>query len=151
MNEDIIKDIQKQIIKLLPTNQQDQLDVLLSDSCSEVSRLVAGWIKRLGKSNCIIIIKGTDVCDTKKSHDMLAVTTNDNQVYIIDPTVWQFFPDAESILICISDNINTAFDQVKKIYGGQWSKSEEFIEIDTDKEKEYMDIIRQNIIENSNI
>jgi hypothetical protein len=148
MNEDIIKEIQKQIIKLLPVGQRDQPGVLLADSCSEISRLVAGWIKILDKSNQILILKGINVCGSKKAHDILAVSAN-NKIYIIDPTIWQFFPQIKSILIFVLDDINIALNKIKAMYGGQWFKKEEFIQMDKNEEKRYLDIISQNINENS--
>lgn len=148
MNEEIIKKIQKQIIQLLPADQRNQLGILLADSCSEVARLVAGWIKMLDKSNRILIIKGLNVCGTKKAHDILVVITDNNQVYTIDPTIWQFFPRVKSILVFVVDDIDIALDKIKTRYGGQWLKSEEFIQIDKNEEKKYLDIIDQNIREN---
>ncbi|MBU1017521.1 hypothetical protein KKA33_00650 [Patescibacteria group bacterium] len=148
MNKDIIKKIQKQIIQLLPVGQRNQPGILLADSCSEVSRLVAGWIKILDKSNRVLIIKGINVCGTQKAHDILAVMTISNQVYIIDPTIWQFFPQAKSISVFILDDINTALTKIKTMYGGQWSKNEEFIWMDKGEEKKYLDVISQNIREN---
>lgn len=147
MDENVIKKIQERIIQLLPIDQQSQPNILLADSCSEVSRLVAGWIKAMDKSSCILILKGEGVCGTKKAHDILAVITADNQVYIIDPTIWQFFAQAKSILVFISDNINIALDKIKVMYGGRWVESEEFIQMDKDEEKKYLDIISQNISE----
>jgi len=148
MNKDIIKKIQRKLIQLLPAEQRNQAGILLTDSCSEVSRLVAGWIKKIDKSNRILIIKGINVCGTQKAHDILAVITVNNQVFIIDPTIWQFFPRVKSILVFILDNINIALDKIKTMYGGQWSKSEEFIQVDKNEEKKYLDIISQNIREN---
>jgi len=148
MDQNIIKKIQRQIIQLLPTDLQNQPGILLTDSCSEISRLVANWIKILDKSSQIFIIKGVCVCDTKKAHDILAVITVNNQVYIIDPTIWQFFPQAKSILVFISNDINIVLDKIKKMYGGQWSKNEKFIQLDKNEEKEYLDIVFQNIHEN---
>lgn len=143
-----IEKIQKQIIQLLPVDRQNQPGILLADSCSEVSRLVAGWIKALDEPNRILILKGVDVCGTRKAHDILAVTITDNQVYVIDPTIWQFFLQAKSILVFVADNINIALDKIKSMYDGQWSEGEEFVQMDKDKEKEYLDIISQNIREN---
>ena len=148
MNKNIIKKIQKQIIQLLPVDQQNQSGILLADSCSEISRLVASWIKILDKSNHILILKGIHVCGTKKAHDILAIIIANNQVYIIDPTIWQFFPRAKSILVFILDDINIALDKIKEMYGGQWSKNEEFIQLNKNEEKKYLDIISQNIHEN---
>ena len=87
MNEEVIKKIQKQIADLLPSEKQYQLGILLADSCSEVSRLVAGWIKGLDEADQITILKGTNIFSTEKSHDLLAVTASDKQIYIIDPTI----------------------------------------------------------------
>ena len=148
MDQNLIKKIQRQIIQLLPTDLQNQPGILLTDSCSEVSRLVANWIKILDKSSQIFIIKGIHVCGTKKAHDIIAVITINNQVYIIDPTIWQFFPQAKSILVFISDDINIALDKIKTMYGGQWSKNEKFIQLDKNEEKKYLDIVSQNIHEN---
>jgi hypothetical protein len=148
MGENTIKEIQKRIIGLLPIEWRDRPGIPLADSCSEVSRLVAGWIKKIDESSRILMMKSVDVCNTQKAHDILAVTI-DNQIYVIDPTIWQFFPQAKSILVCVSDNINVALDKIKETYGGEWKKSEEFTQIDKNKEKEYLDIIYKNIYENS--
>jgi hypothetical protein len=147
MNNGMVQKIQERIIGLLPIEGQDRPGVLLADNCSEISRLVAGWIKTLSETSHILILKGINVCNTQKAHDILAVTIN-NQVYIIDPTIWQFFPEAKSILVCVSENINVALDKIKEIYGGGWKESEEFAQIDKDKEKEYLNIIYKNIYEN---
>lgn len=146
--DELIEKIQERIIQLLPVDQQNQPGILFTDSCSEVSRLVAGWIKTLDESSRISIMKGIDVCGTKKAHDILAVITADNQVYVIDPTIWQFFPKAKSILVSIVSDIDIALDKIKTIYGGQWAESEEFTQIDKNEEKKYLDIISQNISEN---
>ena len=148
MDKNVIKKIQEKIIELLPVGQRNQPGILLADSCSEISRLVASWIKTLDKTNHILIIKGFDVCGTKKAHDLLAVITINNQVYIIDPTIWQFFPQVKSILVFILDDIDIALDKIKAMYGGQWLKSEEFIQLDKKEEEKYLDIISQNIREN---
>lgn len=148
INKNIIENIQKQIIQLLPRDQQKQPGILLADSCSEMARLVAGWIKTLDKTNHISIIKGINVCGTQKAHDMIAVTTASGHVYIIDPTVWQFFPKAKSILFFVSGDINIAWGKINAKYGGQWSISEEFIRMTKNDEKKYLKVIAQNIHEN---
>lgn len=131
----------------MPKDKQDQSNILLTDSCSEVARLVAGWIKIFDKSNSIFILKGINVCNTKKAHDMLAVITADKQIYVIDPTIWQFFPKEKSILLFLSKNIDITINKIKKKYGGQWSISEEFIRMDKNEEKKYLNIIAKNIHE----
>lgn len=145
--DELVKKIQERIIGLLPIEWRDRPGVLLADSCSEVSRLVAGWIKKIDETSHIFILKRINVCNTQKAHDILAVTIN-NQIYIIDPTIWQFFPQAKSILVFISEDINVALDKIKEIYGGEWGESEEFIQIDKNEEKKYLSIISQNVSEN---
>jgi len=148
MDQKLIKKLQRQIIKLLPAGLQNQPSILLTDSCSELSRLVANRIKILDKSSQIFIIKGIRVCGTKKAHDILAVITVNKEVYIIDPTIWQFFPQAKSILVFILDDINIALDKIKTMYGGRWSKNEKFIQLNKNEERKYLDIVSQNIHEN---
>ena len=135
MDQDVIKKIQEQIIQLLPADFQNRPGILLTDSCSEVSRLVAYWIKILDKFNRVVILKGVNVCGTQKEHDILAVIAANNQVYVIDPTIWQFFPQAESILVFVSEDVNVALDKIKEKYGGQWSESETFTQLDENEEK----------------
>lgn len=148
MNKETIKQIQTRIIKLLPKEKQSSIGILCNDSCSEMSRLVASWIKEKDKSSRLLILKGVNVCGTQKSHDILAVLTSDNDVYIIDPTIWQFFPKKQTILLFISNNLDKALEKIKKLYGGKWQVSEEIFQISpTDREK-YLDIISQNISEN---
>src|SRR3989344_955671 len=148
MNKNIIKNIQKQIIQLLPANQQNRPDILLADTCSEMARLVAGWIKVLDGTSHILIMKGTDICGTQKAHDIITVTTAMGQIYIIDPTVWQFFPRIKSILFFVSGDISIIRDKINARYGGQWSVSEEFIEMTKNEEKKYLKVISQNVNEN---
>lgn len=149
MNKKIIKKIQERIIKLLPKSKQNQPGILLSDSCSEVARLAAGWIKISNKSNNIFILKGINVCDTSNAHDILAVITANKQIYIIDPTIWQFFPKEKSILLFLSDNIDIAItiNKIKNKYGGEWSINEKFIHASKKNEKKYLKIIKKNIHE----
>lgn len=148
MNKKVIVQIQKQVIQLLPARHNNQPGILLADSCSEISRLVASWIKILDKSNHILILKGIDVCGTKKAHDILVVTTADKKVYIIDPTIWQFFPQVKTILVFISGDMYIALDKVKDMYGGKWFKNEEFIKLGKNEEKKYLEIISRNVNEN---
>ncbi len=152
MDKNLIKKIQGQVLALLPDNHQGYPGTLLTDSCSEVSRLVASWIKNINPTCQVTVIKGVNVCNTNKSHDILFVSIPESDsVYIIDPTIWQFFPDATSILVFVSNDIKTAYEKVKEIYGGQWSKSEDFAQVGKDEIDKYCDIIFQNIQDNLKI
>jgi len=148
MNKGTIKQIQMRVIKLLPKDKQPSIGILCNDCCSEVSRLVASWIQEIDKSSRLLILKGINVHGTQKSHDILAVLTSNNDVYIIDPTIWQFFPDKKSILLCMSNNLEEALKEIKEIYGGKWQISEEIFKISTADREKYLNIISQTISEN---
>ena len=79
----IFKKIQDRILNLLPKRHQIDKSILLEDCCSEISRLVASWIKESNRSARFYILKGDKVCKTKKSHDVLAVVIRDGEVYLI--------------------------------------------------------------------
>ena len=143
-----IRNIQRKVLKMLPVDKKNRPSILLADSCSEISRLVASWIKASDKISQINILKGNNVCGTKKSHDILAVTDKSGRVQIIDPTVWQFFPRKKSIPVLTAKDINAAINKIKKIYSGRWKISEKFIKLSKSQEKKYLNIIKQNIKEN---
>lgn len=146
MTNKTINKIQKRIINLLPKDRQSKLNVLLSDCCSEISRLVAGWIRETNQTCRLIILKGNKVCDTQKSHDILAVI-NHNYIHIIDPTVWQFFPRKKSILILQHVNFDIVLKKLNKLYKCDWQISEDIKSISLKEQKKYLDIINQNINE----
>jgi len=150
MNQEIVDQIQTKIIKLFPKDKQSSIGILYNDSCSEISRLVAGWIKEVDESSRLLILKGVNVCDSQKSHDILAVETSNNDVYVIDTTIWQFFPEKKSILLSISNNLDEALKKISELYGGKWQVSEEISQVSPADEKKYLDIISQNIKENQN-
>lgn len=148
MNKEIIKQIQMRIIKLLPKDKQSSIGILCNNCCSEMSRLAASWIKEIDESSRLLILKGVNICGTQKSHDILAVITSNNDVYIIDPTIWQFFPEKQTILLFIFNNLDNALEKIKALYGGKWQVSEEIFQISAVDRKKYLDIISQNISEN---
>lgn len=148
MNKEIVEQIQNRIIELLPKDKQIPIGGLLNDSCSEVSRLAAGWIMESDNTSQLIILRGTNVRGTHKSHDILAVQSLENEVYIIDPTIWQLFPKKQSILLFLAKNLNESLIEVEKIYGGKWDISEQINQVTPADQKNYLDIINKNIREN---
>lgn len=148
MNQQHIERIQKRILKLLPEEKREKKALLLGDCCSELSRLVAVWIREDDKSSCQTILKGDNVCNTSKSHDILANIKN-GKVYVIDPTIWQFFPNEDSILIGEYPSIGEAIAAAVKKYGGQWQKSEDLQEIAARENDEWLRIVKENIQESS--
>ena len=61
----------------------------------------------------------------KRFHDILLI--HDKEVYILDPTVQQFFKNKKSILIKKTKTINDALLVLTSIYEGKWSISERII------------------------
>lgn len=141
MYKEFILKIQNKVLKLIPVKSNIPLSLLLEDCCSELSRLVANWIREQDRSCRLLILKGDNVCDTKKSHDIVAIINLDKEVNIIDPTIWQFFPEKQSILVFIKQSIGEAPKEIEKLYGGQWEISEEFSQLSTTDKIEYQNII----------
>ena len=147
MNKKYIEKIQKKILELLPEEKRQKKMLLLEDSCSELSRLAASWMNENDKSSRQAILKGDNVCNTNKSHDILASIKN-GKVYLIDPTIWQFFPDENSILIGEYTSLDEAFAAVTKKYSGNWQKSEDLKEISSKEKNELLEIILEIIKDN---
>jgi len=141
-----IQRIQNKILDFLPKDYRDQPGTLLENSCSEVSRLVADWIKNDLGSYKINILKGDNVYGTDKSHDILEIKMGD-EIVVLDPTIWQFFPEADSILVSLSDSEDKSLEQIQEKYGGKWSVSEKFTGLGKAEREEYLRIIAQNINE----
>lgn len=145
MKKQDIRQIQKKIIALLRKYSDKPLYVASTDNCSEVARLVGCWIfKKLPRSK-IYIFKGKNVKGTKKCHDILAIENNQN-IDIIDPTVWQFFKNKKSIFIKTTNNLTSGLLEASKIYGGQW-KISETLKANNCKNNDFEKVIALNIKE----
>ena len=141
-----IKQIQNQILNLLPQDKLQQKAFLLRDCCSELSRLVASWISDADQSNRHVILKGSNVCDTDKSHDILASIKND-KVYLIDPTIWQFFPNESTILVGEYGSLDQAIAAATEKYGGDWQKSQDLNGVSQKERDKWLKIVKENIDE----
>jgi len=131
-------------MELLPKDRRQEKALFFDDCCSELSRLVASWLDEDRKSDHQIILKGNNVCNTKKSHDILASVKN-GKVYLIDPTIWQFFADESSIFVGEYHTLNKAIDAATKKYGGDWQKGEELKKISSEEKDELLKIVKENI------
>ncbi len=146
MNNKSIKRIQEQVLNLLPKDKLQQKAFLLKDCCSELSRLVASWISEADQSSRRVILKGNNVCDTDKSHDILASIKND-KVYLIDPTIWQFFPNESTILVGEYGSLDQAIAAATEKYGGNWHKSQDLNGVSQKERNEWLKIVKENIDE----
>ena len=146
MNNNLIKQVQRRVIKLLKKKDKP-LYLLAEDNCSELSRLVGCWILEKIPDSKIFIAKGENVMNLKnKCHDIV-LAENYNKVYIIDPTVWQFFKNKRSILIGTEQDIKRALNNLRNVYKGNWKISEELGKKDCKQKDEWETIINQNITE----
>jgi len=119
MKNELINAGKKYVFRLIGYNGKISLSKLCDDTCSEVSRMLAQWfLKKLPKADMYI----AKVKIGKRCHDLLLV--HDKEVYILDPTVWQFFKNKKSILIKKTKTVNDAFLALSSIYGGKWRISE---------------------------
>ena len=143
MEKEIIKKIQKRVIKLLRKYSNKPLYITSADNCSEIARLVGYWIFEKIPQSKIFILKGKKVKRTKKCHDILAVECK-NSISLIDPTVWQFFRNKRSIFIKTTKNMVNSLFEANKIYGGNWKISETF-KINDYKKNDLEKMIASNI------
>ncbi len=144
MNKKQIEKIQKRIMELLPEEKHSKKAELLEDCCSELSRLVSSWIKENSNPGRQIILKGDNVCNSNKSHDILATIYQDG-IFLIDPTIWQFFPEADSILVGEYSSLEAAIRAATKKFGGDWHESEELTEISPEDKNELLKLVKENI------
>ena len=119
MKNELINEGKRYVFSLIGYNGQISLSKLCNNTCSEVSRMLGQWfLNKLPKAD-MYIAKGKI---GKRFHDILLV--HDKKVYIIDPTVWQFFKNKKSILIKRTKTVNDALLALASIYGGKWRISE---------------------------
>ena len=119
MKNELISAGKRYVFSLIGYDGKISLSKLCNDTCSEVSRILAQWfLKKLPKAD-MYIVKGKI---GKRFHDLLLV--HDKEVYILDPTVWQFFKNKKSILIKKTKTINDALSVLINIYGGKWRISD---------------------------
>jgi len=119
MKNELINAGKRYVFRLIGYNGKISLSKLCDDTCSEVSRMLGQWLlKKLPKAD-MYIAKGKI---GKRFHDLLLV--HDKEVYILDPTVWQFFKNKKTILIKKTKTVNDALSALVSIYGGKWKISE---------------------------
>lgn len=120
------------------------LERLATDNCSEISRLVGCFALQSWKNIAVHILKGEKVIKTTQSHDILAIQDM-NYIYVLDPSVWQFFPQRRSVLVGASDSLSGATKLAQDVYGGIWKVSEQLSPKSCQKEgREWMRILFEN-------
>ncbi len=141
MKNELISEGKKYVFYLIGYNGRISLSKLCNDTCSEVSRLLAQWLlKKLPKAN-MYIAKGKI---GKRFHDILLV--HDKEVYILDPTVWQFFKNKKSILIKKTKTVNDALLALANIYGGKWKISERMTKYSHKEIGQLKSVLKKSIV-----
>jgi len=146
MTQKVIDKIQDKVTSFLredKKNPKKSLSDLCVDSCSELSRLVAFWLSQELPKAKFCILKGNKI-KKGEDHDVLAVSSVGG-IYLLDTTIWQFFPDSESIYIGEFTNLSEAVTFLEKLYGGKWQVSEELDEESFREKDEWERIIRLNL------
>lgn len=120
MEDKLLEKIQKRVVDLLHTLSND-LHVAAKGQCSEVARLAGCWILTEHSGYTINILKGE--FSDKSAHDILGVMDG-KTVFLIDPTIWQIFPESKSIFIASPQDIPEAINLLTNKYSGSWKISE---------------------------
>ncbi|MCR4274522.1 MAG: hypothetical protein NUW02_00515 [Candidatus Campbellbacteria bacterium] len=142
-NIDKIQNFAKKVLRKSGGTRQS-LASLATDNCSELSRLAGCFVLKSFPEAVVHVLKGNRVCNTKQSHDILAIQEK-NVVYAIDPSVWQFFPRKRSIFVSDERNLQDSLKTAKKIYGGMWKVSEKLSLRKCQKDKgKWLTVINQN-------
>jgi hypothetical protein len=139
-----INQLQKKVISILRKESSTKpLNILCADSCSEISRLISCWIINDFPDATVNILKGDNVQNTYRSHDIVLVEYQNSKI-LIDPSIWQFFADSDDICIGTVKNLNEALLLATKKYGGKWYISEKMSKCNTDVMTKLEDIILLN-------
>lgn len=106
---------QKQLLQYLQSITDAPLSTLVTDNCSELSRMLGCWV--LAQEECIAhIFKGTSL-PTVPAHDLLVLETQ-SEIQIWDPTIWQLAETAETIFVASSNSMTTVPALLHTHYGG---------------------------------
>jgi hypothetical protein len=129
------------VFNLINYNGRVPLYVLTRDSCSEISRLLGQWFyKKLPKVK-IYVYKGKA---QGRFHDLLLV--DEGRVYVVDPTVWQFFKHKKSIIIAMADSMDDALIALSHYYGGRWKLSKTIKKFSVKEMATLKSILQKNLI-----
>jgi len=140
MDKKIYETTQKRVMDLL-LSLSDDLHIAAEGQCSEVARLVGCWILSEHPEYKIQIFKGA--LSDGMAHDILVVS-KDGLLSLVDPTVWQIFPDSKSIFIGTFQNVSGAINLLEKKYSGSWKISESMETCDEGYQQELLEVIKKS-------
>ncbi len=149
MNENYINELEEYMISVLKAgNKGKPLSMLAKYNCSEVSRLVGlKVLEYLGEDSKPFILKGEvtkNGIDKDNIHDILGFLDVDSSKFVlIDPTIWQFFPESEEIFLGEFEALDDAIAFCADFYEGEWNFSE-YVDKESEDVNEMMKIIKMN-------
>jgi hypothetical protein len=143
MNKDKVIEIQNRILDLAPNRS----GLYLKYCCSELSRLIIKWLFDYDKNYKFYILKAENVIGSQIAHDILVIKNNETYS-IIDSTIWQFFPEANSILVYEGNDIKEAISSLNQKYKCNWLLGEQEQVPGAKTEQEYMNIVKDIIKDN---
>ena len=141
--EEKIKQIQDKIVSFLKEGMNLPLSRLCKDSCSEISRLTSYWLYSENSDDQYFILKSANL-KNETAHDILMIK-HLNQYHLLDPSIWQFLPEENSIYLGKFNSIEEALLFLKDKYTGNWSVSEEMDKKSFKEKNQWVEIIRNNI------
>ncbi|MBI2064725.1 MAG: hypothetical protein HYT62_01585 [Candidatus Yanofskybacteria bacterium] len=140
MDNNFMENIQRRVMGLLLT-RSGNLQVAARDQCSEVARIVGCWILDEYPEHGVQICKGT--FSDESSHDILIIDDG-KLLFLVDPTIWQKFPESENIFVGSVNDMPGAVSFLEEKYGGTWKLSEIMQKCDENYQQELLDIIKKN-------
>lgn len=130
MNKSYINELEKHAKFILKTgNEKKPYWMLAKYNCSEVSRLLGIKVFcDLGEISKPFILKGSvtkNGISKDNIHDILGFFDSAlNELILVDPTIWQFFPKKRSIFLGKFKTLDEAILFTENLYEGKWNFSE---------------------------
>jgi hypothetical protein len=144
--QEVLQEIEDKARSLLRESEPDTqrlLSELCADSCSELSRLSAFWISEKVSDAQYMILQGLGILGGQ-SHDVLVVIYK-QKYYLVDASVWQFFPDSTSIFLGKFTDMREVLIYLKDTYGGDWSIAETLTADSFNEKDEWEKVVRMNM------
>ncbi|EKE27424.1 MAG: hypothetical protein ACD_3C00208G0001 [uncultured bacterium (gcode 4)] len=150
MNKSELQKIKNDLLSFLRNIGKNRtLFQITKDNCSEISRYF--WVEMIKKYWVQLkpfILKWTVIINKENIvHDILWFYWQE-EIIIIDPTIWQFYPKSRSILVLETERgINDCIRLINLKYKSNWEVSEN-LDISMKREmNEWIEMIKGNIEE----
>lgn len=140
--------LQERVEAFFRSQSERPFSISTRDCCSEMARLVGSWVKEEEPTAEVVIVQGVGEVQTECNHEVVAMW-RDNHWLLIDPTIWQVFPSASTIVVGVADSRAQALDTLVHKYGGAWRVTERVGLMSDQDVFELQDTLREIIASNS--